>query len=224
MGLFKREKGPKLSGERLKMVAMSGLYSMQQTASLDTLSTGLGTLKCEGKLLKRAWGITDSKSAEETLNYLVSSSDCSEILFGDYTVQDLITVLRNAHLLDGYIGATCMEDFRKNPVWKYFVEKLKEEHVVETEEEVFSITSLAWDLGRLVFVARLCYDAGFIDEKKAWDYIRIAGLKQSHFKDWKEFSKSYMIGRTMWNVEYNFIPIFKGYADTLLVPGNIWAY
>jgi Cdc6-like AAA superfamily ATPase len=58
---------------------------------------------------------------------------------------------------------------------------------------------LAWDLGRLIIIARMCYDIGYIDEKTAWDIITSAyETAEKEFKDWRELAVSYLIGRGAW--------------------------
>jgi hypothetical protein len=58
---------------------------------------------------------------------------------------------------------------------------------------------LAWDLGRLIIIARMCYDIGYIDEKTAWGVITNAyEMAVKEFKDWREVAVSYLIGRGTW--------------------------
>jgi hypothetical protein len=58
---------------------------------------------------------------------------------------------------------------------------------------------LAWDLGRLVIITRMCYDIGYIDEKTAWGIITNAyEMAVKEFKDWHEAAVSYLIGRGAW--------------------------
>jgi ankyrin repeat protein len=58
---------------------------------------------------------------------------------------------------------------------------------------------LGWDLGRIIFLARECYQAKYIDEKEAWDIIlpvarELAGV----FDDWEDFGTNYILGRMFW--------------------------
>jgi uncharacterized protein DUF1266 len=46
----------------------------------------------------------------------------------------------------------------------------------------------AWDMARLVHVARHAFHAGFLDESEAWSYIRPAAREtQRHYPSWAEF-------------------------------------
>lgn len=60
----------------------------------------------------------------------------------------------------------------------------------------------AWDLGRMVNVARYSYDLGYISEAQAWDYIFYAQKESAaHYADWAAFGRGYIIGRAMWGGE-----------------------
>jgi len=77
--------------------------------------------------------------------------------------------------------------------------ELKEGHVISQNSDILTYGSNGWDCGRLVFLARLCYDAGFISEQEAWAYIEASHqLAQSSFNNWNDYGKSYVIGRAMW--------------------------
>ena len=57
----------------------------------------------------------------------------------------------------------------------------------------------AWDFGRIVFVARVCYTLGYISESEAWRYItQIARMAKQKFNNWDSYATSYMLGRAMW--------------------------
>lgn len=57
----------------------------------------------------------------------------------------------------------------------------------------------AWDMGRMVNVARYCFDLGYISESQAWEYIFFAERESSsHYTDWADFGRAYIIGRAMW--------------------------
>jgi hypothetical protein len=67
---------------------------------------------------------------------------------------------------------------------------------------------LAWDMGRLVTVARSAFDAGYIDEPTAWDYIRRGWqLAAQEYATWEELTTAYLIGRGTWG------------GDTLMLNG-----
>jgi hypothetical protein len=58
---------------------------------------------------------------------------------------------------------------------------------------------LAWDLARLVHVARRCRHAGFLDEREAWDRALGAGRAvRPRFASWGGFGAAFLRGREVW--------------------------
>lgn len=50
----------------------------------------------------------------------------------------------------------------------------------------------------MVCLTRIAYDAGFIDESLAWNYICSAGQQCIQaFNDWTELGKSFLLGQAM---------------------------
>ncbi|MFQ6862316.1 MAG: DUF1266 domain-containing protein [Beduini sp.] len=65
--------------------------------------------------------------------------------------------------------------------------------------ELKNINTISWDIGRMVNVARYSYDAGYITENEAWEYLFFASKTcQLNYSDWAEFGKSYIVGRALW--------------------------
>lgn len=213
------DRGAVLTDDRLKKIAVSGLYSMQQNASVDTLLTGLGKAR-KKTILEDWWGIYNGDDAVETLERLVFYMKTTSCLFKERTPDLISRVLINEKLLSEDIHS--MEELQGNSTWKRYIKILKKERVISDEAEVLVCTPLAWDMGRLVFIARLCCDAGLIDEQKAWEYIDAAYENLRHFDSWHSFANSYMIGRTMWDVENPFISDFRNFEKELLKPGKLW--
>jgi hypothetical protein len=88
----------------------------------------------------------------------------------------------------------------------------------------FSRGILAWDMGRMVVVARMCFDQGLISAPEAWGYIREAHVQtKAKFKDWKEVANSYLIGRAMWSGPTVMLDGIKTIAKELLTKeGSPW--
>jgi Protein of unknown function (DUF1266) len=64
---------------------------------------------------------------------------------------------------------------------------------------LISLGPVGWDCGRLVYLARMCYDADYISHDTAWEYIAEADkLRRVSFVNWRDFGRSYAIGRAMW--------------------------
>ncbi len=82
---------------------------------------------------------------------------------------------------------------------------LQEKGFIGTElSELEQVDITAWDMGRMVNVARYCCDLGYISESEAWEYIYFAEKESAlRYSDWSEFARAYVIGRAVWGGENN---------------------
>jgi hypothetical protein len=59
---------------------------------------------------------------------------------------------------------------------------------------------LAWDMARLVMVARHAFMAGYITEEEGWAYVREAAkMAQASFKSWEDYARRYTRGHFRWS-------------------------
>ncbi len=85
---------------------------------------------------------------------------------------------------------------------KKFLPQLKNHGIVGEPEVLTILDATAWDMGRMVNIARYCYDCGYLTESKAWEYILHAGrVSESCYIRWEDFGKAYVIGRAIWGGE-----------------------
>lgn len=78
-------------------------------------------------------------------------------------------------------------------------EKLQGRGFVDNAAGLASINPAAWDMGRMVNVARWCYACGYITKAAAWEYILFAGDESARqYADWTGFGKGYIMGRAIW--------------------------
>ncbi len=62
-------------------------------------------------------------------------------------------------------------------------------------------TIVAWDIGRLINVARWSYTSGYLSRRESWEWIETAGdHAQATFDSWKEFGDSYELGSRFWHL------------------------
>ena len=67
----------------------------------------------------------------------------------------------------------------------------------DANEEYRSL--LAWDVMRLVFVARCCASVGLITPQEFWRYLDRAGdLAGHYFSDWESWFAAFLRGRRLW--------------------------
>jgi hypothetical protein len=59
---------------------------------------------------------------------------------------------------------------------------------------------LAWDIARLVMVARHTFMSGYITEEEGWAYVRDAAkMAQTGFSSWEDYAHRYNRGRLRWS-------------------------
>ncbi|MFC4125228.1 DUF1266 domain-containing protein [Nocardia rhizosphaerae] len=57
----------------------------------------------------------------------------------------------------------------------------------------------AWDLARLVFIARAANTAGYLTEDEAWEHL-LSGLDRArqHYRNWRQFGDGFLTGAIFW--------------------------
>lgn len=147
------------------------------------------------KSLKKWWGIDDKASAHEIL--ASRSREGHRALFNELV-----------DLFLQYDGDTDKLD-KNGADYEVLVEYFdKVNDVLDTEEGQewfpniytdFQVKCNAWDVGRMVFVARTCYTLGYITEAEAWQYINyVTEIAKQSFNGWRNYAKSYLLGRAFW--------------------------
>ncbi|MDQ0572771.1 hypothetical protein QFZ42_004605 [Variovorax paradoxus] len=81
----------------------------------------------------------------------------------------------------------------------------------------YSAGILAWDLGRLVTVARMSLDCKYIGQDELNRILaHVDGELGSHFSSWPQFAKSYIIGRASWAGQNMTLGGIIGIAEDLM--------
>ncbi|MDR2913916.1 MAG: DUF1266 domain-containing protein [Tannerella sp.] len=182
-----------------KKILTGAIYADQQGAYLNTLTADIGNKLYT--ILSDWWGINDRDSAIETLDYLRDKG------YAYYfpTVYKAFSASSDQERKDIITSEmTTQEDAEKAYAQTHnlleSVDSLKKLKLIEETDDIEKYGVVGWDAGRLIFIARLCYDAKYIDEEEAWIYIDAAYAQaQKAFKSWDELAKSYVIGRFIWN-------------------------
>jgi hypothetical protein len=226
----KNPNAPQITELQKKALWVGLINSEQLTAYTDSLTTGLP----QGRVIQgltEAWGIYSQADAYETVEWIQKGGH--RVAFN--------AVLPYINITDREERNRQIENMLKSEPEKIiFSAKTQEEleekyeselerliefadHIIECIAErgndpfaPFDETNinngiLAWDLGRLVTIARMCYDlseesmiAGeatvrCMDENTAWEIITIVyETAVKEFKDWREMAVSYLIGRGAW--------------------------
>jgi hypothetical protein len=214
----KNPTAPHISEVQKKALWVGLINSEQITAYTDSLTTGLPKDRIiQG--LTEAWGIYSQEDAYETIEWIQKGghSVAFNVIVPCITITD-----------EGERNRQIEKKLKEEPERIIFSAKNQEELEEKFEGELERLTEfaghlieciaargndpvaafnetnirkgiLAWDLGRLIIIARMCYDIGYIDEKTAWGIITNAyETAVKEFRDWHEVAVSYLIGRGAW--------------------------
>jgi hypothetical protein len=174
-----------------KKILTGAVYAEQQGAFLNTLKADLGSKLYT--ILAEWWDINGRDSAVETLNYLRDKGyayyfptvwEAAQAASDDERKAIIVAAMTNQKDADKAYEQTL---------------NLIESKYILKDLDVEKLGVFGWDAGRLIFIARLCYDARYITEQEAWDYIDVAYAQaQKTFNSWEELANSYVIGRFLW--------------------------
>jgi len=103
------------------------------------------------------------------------------------------------------------------------LEEIHKQGLIAACEDLERINPAAWDMGRMVNVARWCYDCRYISKEQAWEYIFSAHKECALlYADWEEFGKAYVIGRALWNADGMLDVHIDMYKKLLIDPKSPW--
>ncbi len=147
---------------------------------LDTLATGKSAQEMR-TMLHDWWDIHDAKSLSETLDWLEREGHSARYrqaraLVGDVSEQEYELILAQVS------GKARMQlqVARRNPL---------------SPQQALR----GWDLARSINITRAAFDAGYIDETRAWfEIMGAAQILQLTFRSWRELSDNYLLGREFW--------------------------
>ncbi len=209
-----------------QMAALNvGAINAEQTASYcDSLSTGLKLKSLVGNLAS-AYDILDRDSALDTLDWLKNRGHRHYFEAVKGLVAGKTNAIDESVLLPEELPNTYEYINHMNST----IAKLIEEGFIQDKADLAKISILAWDMGRLVFVARCCQEVSFITENEAWDYINDAyGQCKEVYSSWEELGKGYIIGRCMWSGESMSLGVLMGICKDLIKdaksPWNLYKF
>lgn len=138
--------------------------------------------------------------------------------------------LKNKQEIQQYLRDTFEDSEDINNCWEQVqfafesMDPLMKEHIISNEADFSRIGPDAWDAGRLVFIARLCREANYINDEQLWKYVDAADeIAHRTLTSWEDFGKSYIIGRCLWCGASNYFEVMAGHAkDMYTKPNSPW--
>ena len=201
-----------LTEDQLAALSVGAINAEQTSAYWDSLTTGKDPKELKENLADN-YGIDDRTSALETMDWLRGRGH--RVYFE--ALKDLASGTADRLNADG------LEEEELPRLGEYFshlqeaTADLTEEGFLTRRRDLARHSIAAWDMGRLVLVARCCFDAGYIAEEEAWRYIVDAQAEcKKRYSTWRELACGYLIGRAMWSGSGMTLDGLMGIADDLL--------
>lgn len=191
-----------LTSEQQKLISAGLIIAEQNMFYCDTLLTG-GNKKQQKDQLNNSWGISSQQSA---LMRLAEFGSIHKLY--DAAIDVYLTVEKAQY--QPYIENNFPEQIQLE-ILDYLQQLdaisplLIKKQLAINEDEVTAILrrgSIAWDLGRIVYLARSCLTVGYFNTEQAWQIISSIQIEfEKNFTDWKSYGQSYMLGRSLWSYE-----------------------
>lgn len=254
MGLFSRNKKQReeqyyiknpdkkrdITSDELFGISLSLVIAEQNGAYVDSLDVGKTDFP-QKQMMQRNWRISNGEDAIAFMESRMEEGHRKLFnrLLEIYIEQDCVDAVHIDFSGTEFESREDEDDFedeteKDHPDWEAvigFLENLDEIYELDEGnawfgdmEEDLIIGTDAWDFGRIVFVARVCYTLGYITENQAWNYInKIVGLAKRKFNNWEDYATSYMLGRAMWSGDDGEWETVAGFAaDALDAKKSPW--
>lgn len=186
-----------LNGYLLDHLLVGSMYAEQQSAYLNSYETGLSKSDIT-KLVEVYWEISDPNQAIETLQslYYRNQDENLDIVYKAFENQENYVAILKANLSNGdeafdyYLSL-----FRK---LKNVVPELMEQKIITDFSQLKKTKDSGWNYGRGAFLARCCYELGYISEKELIEYLAKSYRElKKYCSTWKEYTTSYIFGRAI---------------------------
>lgn len=208
MGLFSKifsafkslrldDKNPVI-GEALNALLVGSMYAEQQSAFLNAYETGMNKSDLR-KLVETYWEIDNQNDAVEILQdlHLRNQDEYLSIVYKAVEDNDnYVKILKSGLPEEEGVFQYYLDLYRK---LSNVVPELIEQKVITDFAQLKKIKDSGWNYGRSVFLARCCYELGYLSKNELQEYIAksYTGLKK-YCSTWREYTGSYIFGRAIW--------------------------
>lgn len=176
-----------LTKEQNKLLALGAPLLVYNSENVDSIESRIDADSFREQL-KSWWDITDKDSTFDIVNWLLHEGHHDD-------ADDALAKLHEKGLEN--ISGQDEENSKMEDVC-LIVEHMLEERYC-TPENIPS-TAIAWDLVRLVNLARWAYLCGYVNQKEMWEIMQIAvNTAKDTFNSWNEYGLSFILGRGVWH-------------------------
>lgn len=192
-----------VNGYLLDHLLIGSMYAEQQSAYLNSYETGLNKSDVL-KLVESYWDVFNRNQAIETLQSLHNRNQDENLYFVYKAFEDkenYVEILKSNLPNEDGVFDYYIDIFRKlNNV----VPELIDQKIITTFSQIKKTKDSGWNYGRGVFLARCCYELGYLSENELKEYLAKshADLKK-YCSTWQEYTTSYIFGRAIWGGPHN---------------------
>lgn len=206
-----------LPEERFKAILTGMIGAGKIPIYANTLTTGLSSRKVKEALF-REWGIYDIQTARQIIGWLrtegsrelyrkyypfigssATARECRQKAISTHSESVCYEYIIHPYTHSIHALYDCLRNSKLYPDLAFTKSNLP-------------ANIIAWDMSRLIWLARLCFDGGYISESKAWDYILDADSRiWKHYRDMERFFMGCLTGAAFY---YGLQP---GFEDCLLL-------
>jgi len=192
-----------LHGEQLDFVLVGAMYAAQQSGYLNAYTTGLSKNELK-ELLEEYWDVYNGDDAKEILDSLIArnTDPYISVVYEAYENEGrYVEILKSGLPGDEDSFQQYLQIYRK---LKSVIPEVTEQGVFENYAALKRTKDAGWNYGRASFVARCCFDMGYLSETELKQYLEASyhGLKK-FCATWKEYTSSYVYGRALWGGSHN---------------------
>jgi hypothetical protein len=187
-----------LNGYLLDHLLIGSMYAEQQSAYLNSYETGLKQSDVL-KLVETYWEISDRDQAIEVLQSLHTrnNDENMDIVYKAMEDKENYVAILKSNLPD------------EDGAFEYYLDlfrtlnnvlpELIEQNIITTFSQVKKTKDSGWNYGRGVFLARCCYELGYLSENELKEYLAKSYTElKKYCSTWQEYTMSYIFGRAIW--------------------------
>ena len=201
-GDFLMDENSSLSKEQQRKMLLGAVYAVIDKGYLNTIKTGLEKEEREDRL-ERDWNIFTHDTAVDALNGLkiACTKDYSPNIGEAFKLKEQKAI--ENYLRETFVNPNdakaCAKQIER--AFKH-IGNLVKEGIVRDEVEFSRIGGVAFEVTRLVAIARMCAESKYISEQEMWEYVDFAD-EQAHksLTSWEDYGKSYVIGDCLWGAD-----------------------
>jgi hypothetical protein len=192
-----------LHGQQLDYILVGSMYASQQSAYLNSYVTGLSKPVTK-KLLQDYWDIYSSEDAKEILSSLIEKNNDTyiSVLYEAYeNKENYVEILKSGLPGDENIFQQYLQIYRK---LDDVIPDIIMQGLFENYSELARTKDAGWNYGRASFIARCCFEMGYLSENELKQYLETSYIGLKKFcKTWREYTSSYVYGRVLSGASHN---------------------